>query len=145
MTGARAKKTAARGPRTAQGVRAPPGFAPVAAAFSRTRAVTLEKGWGSGNVVLKVNGKIFAMLMREDLVAKLPRDRAEELVRAGKGTLFDPRHDGRLMKEWLVVRPGGASWIDLAREAHVFVKAAADGSAGRRASGPRAVRPGRGP
>jgi hypothetical protein len=106
-------------------VEAPPSFAPVAAAFSRDREVTLEKGWGAGNVVLKVNGKIFAMLQRADLVAKVPKERAAELVAAGKGALFDPRRDGRLMKEWIVVPPGGESWIALAREAHAFVRTGA--------------------
>jgi hypothetical protein len=28
------------------------------------------------------------------------------------------------MKEWISVVPGGANWVELAREAHRFVKAA---------------------
>jgi hypothetical protein len=118
-----ARKAAARKPaREAGPVVAPPSFAPVAAAFSSDRGVSLEKGWGSGNVVLKVKGKIFAMTMKEDLVAKLPEERVGELVRAGKGAFFDPRHDGRLMKEWVVVPPGRESWVGLAREALDFVR-----------------------
>jgi len=45
------------------------------------------------------HGKIFAMLGRgSSLVVKLPRERVDELARAGKGQHFDPGH-GRLMKE----------------------------------------------
>jgi hypothetical protein len=106
-------------------VEAPPSFAPVAAAFSADRQVSLEKGWGAGNVVLKVKGKIFAMTMKEDLVAKLPAARVDALVHTGKGAFFDPRHDGRLMREWIVVPPGRESWIGLAREALEFVRSGA--------------------
>jgi hypothetical protein len=49
---------------------------------------------------LKVDGKIFAMHSKGKFVAKLPKDRVDELVRAGKGEYFDPGH-GRLMKEWV--------------------------------------------
>jgi hypothetical protein len=119
---AAAAKPRREAPRGSRPVEAPPGFAQVAAAFSADRDVALAKGWGAGNFVLKVKGKIFAMLQREDLVAKVPAERAAELVAARKGTLFDPRRDGRLMKEWIVVPPGGESWIGLAREALAFVR-----------------------
>ena len=77
---------------------------------------------------LRVGGKIFAMLVRGDLVVKLPRARVDALVAAGQGQAFDPRRDGRLMKEWLVFRGDDPSWLDLAREAHAFV----GGAAGKR-------------
>jgi len=99
----------------------PPNFKPLVAAFSRERAVTVEKGWGSSNVVLKVRGKIFAMLVRAELVLKLPRRRVDELVESSAGTRFEPRGDGRAMKEWVVLRPGGADWLELAAEALRFV------------------------
>jgi hypothetical protein len=99
----------------------PLSFEPLVAAFSGERAVTVEKGWGSGNVVLKVRGKIFAMLMRAELVVKLPRRRVDQLVESAAGTRFDPRRDGRAMKEWVVVPPGGADWLELAAEALRFV------------------------
>jgi hypothetical protein len=35
---------------------------------------------------------------------KLPRERVDELVEAGAGHRFDPGH-GRLMKEWVALRP----------------------------------------
>lgn len=98
-----------------------PAFAPVAAVFAGDRQVTCGKMMAS--VGLKVNGKIFAMLVRGELVAKLPRARVDELVDAGQGHRFDPRHDGRVMKEWVVLDGGPrARWIAIAREAHRFVR-----------------------
>jgi hypothetical protein len=96
-------------------------FEQVAAAFSRERSVTRDKGWRSGDEVLKCRGKIFAMSVRGKLVAKLSKTRVDELVRSGAGKRLDPRGDGRLMKEWVVVEDGGAPWVDLAREAYLFV------------------------
>jgi hypothetical protein len=72
--------------------------------------------------VLSVKGKIFAMFVKGRFVAKLPRDRVEEIVAGGFGTHFDPGH-GRLMKEWVSVDEEGPPWLGLAREAHRFVKA----------------------
>ena len=40
--------------------RGPARFAAIAAAFSKDGKVTREKGWGSGNVVLKLREKTFA-------------------------------------------------------------------------------------
>jgi hypothetical protein len=37
---------------------------------------------------------------------------------------FDPGH-GRLMKAWIVIPHGRAPWVDLAREAYLFVKTGA--------------------
>jgi hypothetical protein len=116
------KRTAKRTTKKEEPVEAPASFAAIAAAFSEDRKVTREKGWGSANLVLKWNKKIFAMLVGGDLVAKLPRTRVDELVRRREGRRFDPRGDGRLMKEWVVVADGRAPWVDLAREAYRFVK-----------------------
>jgi hypothetical protein len=101
-----------------------PVFAPLVAAFAKNKDVILGKGWGAGNSVLKVKGKIFAMTVKGNLVAKLPKTRVADLVRDGAGVCFDPRGDGRLMKEWLVVEPGKADWLALAKEAHRFVRGA---------------------
>ena len=57
----------------------------------------------SSSSVLNVNGKIFAMCRKGDLVVKLPKERVDELVAERKGTRFDPGH-GRIMKEWIVIR-----------------------------------------
>jgi hypothetical protein len=97
-----------------------PNFAPVARAFDSDRQVTCGKLMAS--IGLKVNGKIFAMMVRGQFVAKLPRSRVDELVRSGVGQTFDPRRDGRPMKEWVVLNGTEPSWIELAKEAHRFVK-----------------------
>ena len=78
---------------------------------------------GFGADALKVNNKIFAMLNSENrFVVKLPRARVDALVATGFGERFDPRRNGRVMKEWLVVGPGReARWLPLAKEAMEFV------------------------
>jgi hypothetical protein len=74
-----------------------------------------------GATSLKTSGKIFAMLVKERLVVKLPARRVEELVEGGAGERFDPGH-GRIQREWLSVRgddPG--EWHALATESEAFV------------------------
>jgi TfoX/Sxy family transcriptional regulator of competence genes len=79
-----------------------------------------KKRFGSSE--LKVNDKIFAMLVRGRLVVKLPKLRVDALIASGTGERFDPRHDGRLMKEWITLEPMFAEeWLPLAREAMEFV------------------------
>ena len=118
----RSKKTAstklAKGPEPTE---LDPKFQPVVKAFAYERHVVCAKGWGEGNTVLKVKGKIFAMTVSGSLVVKISKARAAELVGAKAGIYFDPRKDGRPMKEWVVVEAGKANWIELAREAHRFV------------------------
>jgi hypothetical protein len=97
-----------------------PEFAPVVTAFAGDRAVTMKRMFSS-NSVLTVKGKIFAMLVKGRLVAKLPRERVDALVASGAGTHFDPGH-GRLMKEWVTVPIGGIPWVPLAQEAYRFVR-----------------------
>jgi len=66
-------------------------------------------------------GKIFAMFARGKFVAKLPKERADEIVNVGKGERFDPGH-GRLMKEWVALKTQREPWLALAQEAFEFVK-----------------------
>src|SRR5262245_46668261 len=76
---------------------------------------------GSGASALRINTKIFAMLVNGKLVVKLPRQRVDALIAAGAGERFDPGH-GRLMKEWIALEPSTeTAWLTLAREAHTFV------------------------
>jgi hypothetical protein len=96
-----------------------PAFQPVVDAFRTYRDVTGGKMMSSYG--LKVNGKIFAMFGRKQFVAKLPKNRVDELVSARAGKRFDPGH-GRLMKEWFVAGDGGPGWMELAKEAYDFVK-----------------------
>jgi hypothetical protein len=114
-------------------VAVPAAFAPIVEALSFEPGVTLEKGWGSSSVVLKARGKIFVMLVADELVLKLPKARVDALVRAGTSRRFDPRRDGRVMKEWVVVSTPRAGWTDLAREALKFVSGSqAETSSSRR-------------
>jgi hypothetical protein len=78
-----------------------------------------KKGFGSS--ALRVGGKIFAMVSSSGhFVVKLPKQRVDELERAGAGQRFDPGH-GRLMKEWLSLDAGSREdWLALAREALQF-------------------------
>ncbi len=71
---------------------------------------------------LKTRGKIFAMLSGGRLTLKLPAARVEELLATGEGERFDPRRNGRLMKEWVCIAPDYADdWLPLAHEALAFV------------------------
>jgi hypothetical protein len=86
------------------------------------RARTAAGKFGSNG--LKVNGKLFALFTQGTLVVKLPHQRVAALVEQGIGKPFDPGH-GRLMKGWLTVVSPQAPWLDLAREALLFVSEAA--------------------
>lgn len=93
-------------------------FAPVVRAFDGIRGVTSGKLFSSYG--LKVNGKIFAMFGRGRLVVKLPKERVDEMVGAGKAERFNPGH-GRVMKEWAAFEGEEAQCVELAREAYEFV------------------------
>lgn len=83
---------------------------------------SFQPGNRFGASALKVHGKIFAMLVRGQLVVKLPRRRVDALVAGGEGDRFDPKKNGRPMKEWLIVAPTSMlDWLPLAREARAFV------------------------
>jgi hypothetical protein len=96
-------------------------YADLVRAFTGRPRVS-QDGKGFGSSALKVGGRIFAMLnSRGEFVVKLPRARVDSMVASGDGDRFDPGH-GRLMKEWLAVRPGsGLDWFSLADEAMAFV------------------------
>jgi hypothetical protein len=99
-------------------------YAAIVKAVARKRGVTYaDDAKGFGASALKVDKKIFAMLASADeFVVKLPRQRVDALVAAGAGERFDPRRNGKLMKEWLVVRRGLEDrWLPLAEEALEFV------------------------
>lgn len=97
-------------------------YAALCEAFAGDPRISTE-GRGFGSDALKVSGRIFAMLVRDRLVVKLPRGRVDALVASGEGQRFDPGH-GRLMKEWLSLDPtSDQGWEPLAREALAFVSA----------------------
>lgn len=115
----RMKTTVASRPQPRKASVIDPSFAPVVAAFAGIRDVTggrMMSAYG-----LKVGSKIFAMFARGQFTVKLPRERVEELLASGKGRRFDPGH-GRLMKDWVTIAAGNADWVELAKEAYLFVK-----------------------
>jgi len=95
-----------------------PKFLPVIEAFAGDRQVTRGRMFGS--VSLKVNSKVFAMLVKGKFVAKLPKDRVDQLVASRIGEYFDPGH-GKLMKEWVALAGTVNQWVDLSKEARRFV------------------------
>jgi hypothetical protein len=80
--------------------------------------VTPPRGNGGfGRTGLRFQNKIFAMLVRGQLVLKLPAERVDALVAAGDGVRFDA-NKGTPMREWFSLDPGsGQPWLPLAREA----------------------------
>jgi hypothetical protein len=75
-----------------------------------------------GSNGLSFGGKYFLLSFKGDLVIKLPRARADNLVVSGTGTYFDPGH-GRKMRQWITVPSSAeAQWPALAREALDFAK-----------------------
>jgi len=72
-----------------------------------------------GSTSLKANGKIFAMLVKERLVLKLPEERVNTLIAQGVGERFD---NGRPQREWLsLTSDDHEDWITLAIESEAFV------------------------
>jgi hypothetical protein len=76
-----------------------------------------------GANALKIREKMFASLTSDaKLLVKLPRGRVDEIVAGGQGERFDPRGDGRVMKEWVCVPADSKlNWVRLAREARDFL------------------------
>jgi hypothetical protein len=88
-----------------------------------------------GSSALKVNGSIFAMLARDELVLKLPRARVRELIAEGAGRPFDAGK-GTPMKEWVVVAdPDPEARRELAEEAFAFVGGGRGGGGAARGVG----------
>jgi hypothetical protein len=83
------------------------------------------------NEGLKVDGKLYAMVVRGRLVVKLPAARAAELTGAGDAIPFEPR-PGRQMREWVMIDPPVSSdhgeWRRLIEDAGDYVTALARGT-----------------
>jgi hypothetical protein len=78
-------------------------------------------GFGS-NPGLRLGTTIFAMLVRGELVVKLPAERCAALAEAGGAHPFTIGK--RAMREWVAVEQGGGrDWPALAREALAFARA----------------------
>jgi hypothetical protein len=96
-----------------------PSFTSIIDLFAADRSVGLGRMFGAEG--LKVNGKVFAMLVKGSLVVKLPKQRVDDIVGSTVGVPFDPGH-GRPMKEWIVIGLDRKDrWPALAKEARSFV------------------------
>lgn len=97
-------------------------FADLVDEFIAEPGVTPPGGSGFGRSALRVDGRIFAMFVRDGLVVKLPKSRVDELIEVGEGVRFDA-NKGTPMKEWLSLDPASSlDWSALAREALAFVR-----------------------
>lgn len=85
--------------------------------FASEPRVKLEKAFSS--IALKVDDKIFAMVVNGELVLKLPKPRVDSLLESGAGLPF-ATGGGRVMKEWVRLT-GTKAPTALAREALAFV------------------------
>lgn len=93
-------------------------FGDIAADYLRRPGVAYGRIWHNDG--LKVNDKIFAMVVRDQLVVKVPAAEAAELVAAGSGTLFEPR-PGRAMREWVsVAAVDPPRWRQLVADAFAY-------------------------
>ena len=79
-----------------------------------------EGGSGFGANAIKINKSIFAMLVNDRLVVKLPAARVRELISADDGVPFDAGK-GKPMKEWVGLTVDDDACRDLVAEAMAFV------------------------
>ena len=79
-----------------------------------------DGGSGFGSNAIKINKSIFAMLVNDRVVVKLPAARVTELISSGDGVPFDAGK-GKPMKEWVGLTGHGDACRELVNEAVVFV------------------------
>jgi hypothetical protein len=95
-------------------------FDTIAAQYTRRRGVTFGRVWHNDG--LTADGKLFAILISDRLVVKVPAAQAAELIDAAEGVAFEP-HPGRKLREWLVVRQFDApTWQRLIADAHAYAR-----------------------
>ena len=97
-------------------------FAELVQALAGRDGVTLgsaRRGFGSS--ALQVNGRIFAMLSRDRLVVRLPRERVAALLGSGDALPYDAGK-GAPLKGWVMLEDrSDGRWSPLAREALAYV------------------------
>jgi hypothetical protein len=70
-----------------------------------------------GMPALKLGGKLFGGRSGADLVLRIGRERADELIAEGRGSAFDPSGRDRPMKDWVMLGAPSDDWRALAQEA----------------------------
>ena len=89
--------------------------------YAGVSGVTVPEGRsGFGSNAIKINKSIFAMLVNDRLVVKLPAARVAELITSGEGLPFDAGK-GKPMKEWVSLTVDDAACRELVAEAMAFV------------------------
>ena len=89
--------------------------------YSGVDAVTVpDGGSGFGSNAIKINKSIFAMLVNDRIVVKLPAARVAELISSGNGVPFDAGK-GKPMKEWVGLTVDDATCRELVAEAKAYV------------------------
>jgi hypothetical protein len=79
-----------------------------------------DGGSGFGSNAIKINKSIFAMLVNDRLVVKLPAARVAQLISDGDGVPFDAGK-GKPMKEWVGLTVDDDACRGLVAEAMAFV------------------------
>jgi hypothetical protein len=89
--------------------------------YSDVTGVTVpDGGRGFGSNAIKINKSIFAMLVNDRIVVKLPAARVAQLISDGDGVPFDAGK-GRPMKEWVGLTVADAACRELVAQAMAFV------------------------
>ena len=81
----------------------------------------VTEGTMFGSKGLRTGRRFYAVWWHEQLVAKLPPDRREELLSSGQAEQFEPMA-GRPMNGWVIVPPS-LDWLPLVGEAREHVEA----------------------
>jgi hypothetical protein len=96
-------------------------FEALCAEYAGVTGVSVPSGGsGFGSNALKINNKIFAMLVDGRLVVKLPAARVTELIETDAGLPFDAGK-GKPMKEWVMLTGDESTCRHLVVEAQAFV------------------------
>ena len=86
-----------------------------------------------GSPCLAVGPKAFAVHYKDNLVVRLPAERARELINAHDGLKFDPLESGWALEGWVMIQPDYGRherlWVSFAEEARDYAVATVGGNA----------------
>src|SRR3954470_21661836 len=95
-----------------------PRFSAIQAEYADDPRVTMGTGFGP-KAGMRVDGRIFAMLVHGGIALKLPGDRVQTLIDTGAGQVFGMGKK-RPMKEWVSISLDSPETHDLVAEAYAF-------------------------